>query len=245
MHINNFYQYSKFKRDFGTHHREPFFQIAMNYARLTGKEKPVIADIGSGEGDFYSYLSNNKFPVENVYLLDSNPKTVESNKQRLTRYSVHYLAPAQMPFEGGSVDLIHTSHMIEYLTPTEIYPLMIEMDRVLADGGYLVVSAPLFWSDFYDDLGHLRPYNPRVFYKYLVEMYRNPRLEKVSGDYEFVDLVYRYHQLPLDEGWSSTIPALDYTMISVKRLLGKMGFRKLHRNGYTLVIRKRKTRVNG
>jgi len=135
---------------------------------------------------------------------------------------------------------VHTSHLIEYLTPEKLYALMLEMDRVLSAGGCLIISAPMLWSQLYDDLGHLRPYNPMVFHKYFIEMYRNNRLGKVSDNYELKELVYRYAQTPLDEGWSSTIPFVDYLMIAGKRLVGKLGFKKLYRNGYTLVLMKNK-----
>ena len=240
MHINNFYTYSRYKSIYCTHDREPFFEVALKYARAIGKERPVIADIGSGEGDLYNYIKAQHFPTDNIYLLDSNVKTVESNKAALTANAILYTAPERLPFEDGSVDLVHTSHLIEYLSPAGIYPLMVEMDRVLADGGYLVISAPLFWNDFYNDLGHVRPYNPRVFHKYFIEMYRNNRLQKISDDYEMVDLVYRYHQFPLDEGWSSSAPWLDSVIISLKRILGKLSIKKMYKNGYTLVLRKRR-----
>jgi SAM-dependent methyltransferase len=238
MHINNFYTYSRYKHLYCTHDREPFFDIALKYARAVKKDKPVIADIGSGEGDLFHYIKAQGFPAEGVYLLDSNEKTVEGNKN-LTPHSILYSAPGKLPFEDGSVDLVHTSHMIEYLAPGAIYSLMVEMDRVLADEGYLVISAPLFWNDFYNDLGHVRPYNPRVFHKYFIEMYKNPRLQKVSDSYEMADLVYRYHQFPLDEGWGSSIPLLDTVIITAKRLLGKLSIKKMYKNGYTLVLKKR------
>jgi SAM-dependent methyltransferase len=238
MHIDNFYSYSLFKRKYSTHDRSPFFNIALKYSRLLENINPVIADIGSGEGSFFKYLLENNFPHENIFLLDSNAKTVESNKKGLTKNSVHYQAPDKLPFENGSVGLIHTSHMIEYLSPDKLYDLMLEMDRVLAAGGYIVISAPLLWDNFYNDLGHLRPYNPLVFNKYFIEMVQNNRLEKVSDSYELKELVYRYHQAPLDEGWSSSIPFLDFIMTLFKRVLGKLGFRKMYRNGYTMVLKK-------
>lgn len=244
MHIGNFRVYSDFKREYLTHDREPFYKIAMQYGRLVQKETPVIADIGSGEGDFYTYLKNNNFPVDKVYLLDSNSKTTENNQSGITKNSVYYTAPERLPFNDQSVDLVHVSHLMGVLTPSEIYALMLEMHRVIAADGYLVISAPMFWSDFYDDLGHVRPYNPRVFYKYFVEMYRNNRLEKVSDNYEMVKLAYRYHQAPLDEGWGSSIPAIDYLMITVKRVLGKLGLRKLYKNGYTIVLKKKQSNAH-
>lgn len=240
MHIENFRAYSVFKKKYTTFHREPFFAIVADYCRSLGKTAPVIADIGSGQGDLFIYLRDNKMPVENLFLLDSNPATVEGNKAGLTGNSLQYAAPDRLPFADQTVDLVHTSHMIEYLSPKEMYHLMLEMNRVLAPGGYLVISAPLIWDNFFNDLGHVRPYNPMVFQKYFIEMVRNNRLAKVADSYQVKDLVYRYHQRPLDEGWSSVIPAIDSLLITLRRLAGKLGFKKLYRNGYTLVLLKSK-----
>jgi SAM-dependent methyltransferase len=238
MQINNFYKYSEFKKKYSTQNRDPFFALALKYLKLSGKKDPLIIDIGSGEGDLFNYLIKNDFSTENLYLLDSNKNTVEKNKIGLTKNSIYYVAPDKLPFENESVDMIHTSHLIEYLAPSEMYNLMLEMNRVLTDGGYLVISAPLIWDNFYNDLGHCRPYNPLTFHKYFINLYRNNRLEKVSSSFEMQELVYRYHQLPLDEGWSSSIPMVDFIITGIKRLLGKLGIRKLHKNGYTLILKK-------
>jgi UDP-N-acetyl-2-amino-2-deoxyglucuronate dehydrogenase len=224
MHIENFHSYSLFKQKYATHDRAPFFNIALNFARQIGKVNPVIVDIGSGEGDFFQYLQRNNFDTGSLFLLDSNPATVESNKSRLTPNSIPYTAPDRLPFDNNSVGLVHTSHMIEYLSPDKLYDLMKEMDRVLTDGGYMVISAPLHWDNFYNDLGHLRPYNPMVFHKYLIAMVENNRVSKVSDRYELEQLVYRYHQAPLDEGWSSSTPFIDSILITIRRVLGKLGF---------------------
>ena len=157
MHIEGFSSYSKFKSSYFTHRREPFFEIALRYCRLTGKEDPVIVDIGSGQGDFFNYCKEKNFPARKLFLLDANPKTVKSNKATLTENSLEYMAPDRLPFEDKSVDVVHTSHMIEYLSPEKMHALMLEMNRVLEDGGYLVISAPMLWSNLYNDLGHLRP----------------------------------------------------------------------------------------
>jgi ubiquinone/menaquinone biosynthesis C-methylase UbiE len=238
MQLDNFYKYSVQKNSYATQDRVPFFALALKYCRLSKKEDPVIVDIGSGEGDFYDFLKKNNFSTKNLFLLDSNEKTVEKNKASLTNNSFSYIAPQKLPFENNSVDVVHTSHLIEYLAPGEMYSLMQEMDRVLIAGGYLVISAPLIWDNFYNDLGHLRPYSPFIFHKYFINLSRNNRLDKISNSYETKELAYRYYQLPLDEGWSSSIPFIDYMITGVKRILGKLGIRKLGKNGYTLIMQK-------
>src|ERR1700757_1047764 len=239
MQLNDFYKYSTYKKEYTTQDRVLFFALALKYCQSLHKADPVIADIGSGEGDFYYYLTQNNFSTKQLFLLDSNLKTVENNKAGLTENSLAYVAPNKLPFEDKSVDIVHTSHLIEYLSPGEMYSLMQEMDRVLIAGGYLIISAPLIWDNFYNDLGHLRPYNPLTFHKYFVSLFRNNRLDKVSSSYEMKELVYRYHQLPLDEGWSSSVPVIDFIMTGIKRVLGKLGIRKLGKNGYTLVLLKK------
>jgi len=91
---------------------------------------------------------------------------------------------------------------------------------------------------FYNDLSHTRPHNPNVFYKYFVRQNKNSRFDKVQGNYEMADLVYRYSELPLDEGWSSTVPFIDFFMTSTRKILRLAGFKRLQKNGYTLVLRK-------
>ncbi|HEX4373091.1 MAG TPA: hypothetical protein VHZ50_07310, partial [Puia sp.] len=177
--------------------------------------------------------------TKKTFLLDSNEGTVEKNKAGLTLNSILYSAPGKLPFEDKSVNLIHTSHMIEYLTPEEMYKMMMEMDRVMMDDCYIIISAPLIWGNFYDDLGHIRPYNPFIFHKYFINLNHNNRLDKVSSSYETKELIYRYSQLPVDEGWSSSVPVIDYCMIMMRRFLGKIGFRKLQKNGYSLVLQKK------
>lgn len=233
MNSNSFFQYSRFKRKYLTLERAPFFEIGASYV----KNKGVVLDIGSGEGDFFLHLKNRGIDTEHVYLLDGNEATVKSNLQ-LTGNSKLYLAPQELPFENGAVDLVHMSHLIDNLGGGDLYNFLVEVDRVIKPGGFLVISTPLLWPNFYDDLSHTRPYNPYVFYKYFVRQARNNRFGSISGDYSIEKIVYRYHELPLDEGWSSTIPALDILFISFRRILRKLSIKRLRKNGYTLVLKK-------
>src|SRR6186713_1245908 len=234
MHINDLSQYSSFKKKYLTLERRPFFEFAANYIK---KGSPVILDIGSGEGDFFQYLKERGINTENTHLLDGNNATVEKNKE-LTDKSVFYLAPDAFPFEDSSVDFIHMSHLIDNLWIQDFYKFLLELNRVLKPGGILVVSTPLLWPNFYDDLSHTKPYNPYVFYKYFVQQARNNRFEKIQSIYSVENLIYLYYELPLDEGWSSTSPALDSLFISSRRILRKLGIKRLKKNGYTLVLKK-------
>ena len=140
-----------------------------------------------------------------------------------------------------SVDLIHISHLVDNLAGSDFYNFMLELNRVLKAGAFLVVSTPLLWPNFYDDLSHVRPYNPYVFFKYFVQQGRHNRFDKIQDNYQIENLVYRYHELPLDEGWSSTYPLIDSIFISWRRVIRKVGFKRLQKNGYTLILKK----ING
>ena len=209
MHISNFSQYSSFKKKYLTLERAPFFELAAGYIQNADN---IVLDIGSGEGDFFNHLKKKGLDVTNVFLLDGNKATVEKNRE-LTGNSIFYLAPETLPFANLSVDYIHLSHLIDNLSIEDFYAFLVELNRVLKPGGILVISTPMLWSNFYDDLSHTKPYNPYVFFKYFVQQSRNSRFEKIQHAYSVENLVYRYYELPLDEGWSSTVPLLDAVFI--------------------------------
>jgi SAM-dependent methyltransferase len=234
MHINDFSKYSSFKKNYLTIDRKPFFELG---AEHIGKDDKIILDIGSGEGDFFNYLKNKGVPVNKIYLLDGNRRTVEKNKE-LTSNSIFYLAPEKLPFDDLSVDLIHISHLFDHIWVNDIYEFLQEINRVLRPGGTLVISTPLLWPNFYDDLTHTKPYNPYVFYKYFVHQGRHSHFDKIDGNYTVANLVYRYYEPPLDEGWSSTVPGIDFFFISFRRVLRKLSIKRLRKNGYTLVLKK-------
>jgi SAM-dependent methyltransferase len=214
-----------------THSREPFFQIARKYYASGSK----VLDVGAGNGDFAQLLGD-----EQVYLVDANPTTVESLKRRFPN-SYCTALPDRMPFSDRFFDLIHTSHLVEHLQPAELYLLLMELDRCLAPGGFLVISAPLLWSGFYDDLSHVRPYNPAVFVNYLCASgYSGARTRPpASSAYTVVELVYRHTLVPLGY-WN-----ISATRIHAKNLLFKLtNWLRRHRlqryevTGYTVVLSK-------
>ena len=222
----------KINPEYITRGREPFFEIARKYANPAGQ----ILDVGCGDGAFARYLGR-----DDIFLVDGNPETITALRPR---YKNCYLATLpQLPFGSVTFDLIHISHVIEHLPPAMVYDLLKECDRCLKAGGFLVVSAPLLNSNFYDDLSHLKPYNPFTIEKYLC--LGNPRCATrplISSAYRVVERATRYNQVTTAQFWF-VINAFITRLITglaqlVRRLLRAVRIFKIQETGFTLVLKK-------
>lgn len=217
------------KKEFITHSRKPFFQIALNYIETGNK----VLDIGPGFGEFSEFCQRDDF-----YLLEGNSKTVE-----LLRAKYNYVYEGVLPFvpfESAFFDIIHCSHVIEHLDPQQLYDSLTNINKVLKVGGYLVISTPLLWSGFYDDLSHIRPYSPFVIEKYLTGNFPNSLTRKlISSDFSVEQLEYRYMESSKEELlFNRDNNFLIRLMHSVLYRLRKLGFENLKKTGYTVVLRK-------
>lgn len=215
---------------YATHKREPFFEIAKNYIL----PKSLVLDIGAGDGSFSRYCDRKDF-----FLFDGNEKTVEGLKKGKLNATFGKLPI--LPFMDNFFDLIHCSHVVEHLQPQELYDSLIEMDRCLKKGGFLVISTPLYWEGFYDDLSHHKPYNPFVFIKYLCnESKGNYSRAHVSSNFEVKRIQYRYRLTDFFE------PVLTIKSKGLPRLIFKVinsvsfrtGLKKIEKTGYTIVLKK-------
>ncbi|MCA9904211.1 MAG: class I SAM-dependent methyltransferase [Anaerolineae bacterium] len=213
--------------------RLPFFDIAGKH--LPDDKDAFIVDIGAGDGYFAQHLGLNQY--RNLFLLDGNAASV-ADLQASFQNALIYVAPGKLPFEDNTVAYIHCSHLIEHLSSSDLYDFLQEMDRVLIDSGIIVVSTPMLWSRFYDDLTHVRPYNPTVFQHYLMAERRNRTRDVISGNYSIVELVYRYGVEDVSEGLHSDNLILDAAIELTKRALYRIGLKRYRKNGYTLVLQK-------
>lgn len=230
------------RKIYNTISRYPFYDLAAKYLPINSDS--IVLDIGCGNGDFDNYLDL-ATKYKNLYLLDGNPINQECLSKQYN--FIQYIAPGQLPFDNETVSFIHCSHMIEHLSNMDLYQFIIEMDRVLSIGGYLVISTPLLWANFYDDLSHIKPYTPEVLKHYLCDKNSkevNRTRHCVSNQYDVKELVYRYRYSGIDEGWSSTILPFDLLIKSSKIILQRMGFGQTYRNGYTMVLMKGPSRLN-
>lgn len=217
-------------KKFATHGREPFFALAAPFMSADSR----VLDIGPGRGDFSDHHNRTDF-----YLFEGNPETVELLRQKHANVFEGLLP--DLPFENGFFDLIHCSHVVEHLEPQTFYDSLKEMDRCLAPGGHLVISTPLLWDGFYNDLSHVRPYNPKTFKNYLTDKLGHKARTRsvISVDYTIARLQYRY--LPYDafeDFHSRGNNLLVRFFLFQARLLKKMGLAEYRKTGYTIVLKK-------
>lgn len=233
--IKNWINIHRAKEKYCTGKREPFFDLAAKY--LPSQKSAIIVDVGSGYGEFAKHLDL-KDKYSNLFLLDGNKKTVDFLKKEF-KNTLFYIAPGRLPFDNLSVGFLHCSHFIEHLYPDDLYKFLLEVDRVLCKDAVLVVSTPLIWPRFYDDLSHIRPYNPQVFINYMTSGSRgNPSAEIISKNYLVESLVYRYKIASFEGRWNSKYLLINMILEILNVLIIKIGFYKSIKNGYTLILRK-------
>jgi SAM-dependent methyltransferase len=216
-----------------TRAREPFYDIA---ARYHDPSLPSL-DIGAGRGDFAAHLKD-----RSIYLIEGNPASVARLKETYPNVFAVVL-PGRLPFAEKFFHLIHSSHCIEHFEPAGLYEILSECDRCLADGGTLVISTPLLYDAFYEDLSHVKPYAPQVLVNYLcgpqgeVEYPRSRPV--ISTRYRVAELVYRYRitpLAPLNVGFQK--PRLQRFLFKVAGFLARHNIGFYEKTGYTIALQK-------
>lgn len=189
-----------------------FFQDYLNrlaYSYL--KACPKILDVGCGSGEFV------KLNRRKIIGMDSNRVTV--NQCRRDKLKAVFGQATKLPFASGSFSGLNCSHVIEHLYPSEVYRFLAEAGRVLKPGGILIISSPLFWPGFYNNLSHIKPYPPAALLRYLTE---------AAPDTTFSWLKYRFKKLALI--WRFR-PFLSYRLYP-------LGIYSPFKDGYMLVLKK-------
>jgi SAM-dependent methyltransferase len=212
-----------------THKRDPFFELAWKYCT----DGCRVLDVGAGLGEFANGLGKCE-----AHLLDGNRETVEHLK--LSHANVHFhKMPSPLPFKDGFFDVAHCSHLVEHLEPQALFDLLVELDRCLAYQGVLIVSTPLMWHGFYDDLSHVRPYPPSVFKNYLVGSKLARTRTAISQEYHVEELQYRYSRKPVayfdishSQMWSKRL------LFRIMKWLRGINCAQYEQSGYTIVLRK-------
>lgn len=95
-----------------------------------------VLDIGSGRGG-YSYALN-KSGAHVISLDIDNKKTAVGNKRFVNADA------AKLPFKSNCIDIVFCSSVIEHLRKPK--DMLLEIKRVLKNGGICYLSFPPFWS---------------------------------------------------------------------------------------------------
>ncbi len=220
-----------------TRKREPFFDIALKY--LPASKDACILELGPGPGRF---LTHGKLiqKFKNLFVIENADVSVKI----LTDLGVPNIIQQDLadgiPLPDNSVDFIHFSHVVEHMEFRDVYALMLEIDRVTRSGAVFVVSAPMLNGRFYNDLSHVKPYNPDVFLDYLCEDDGTEIRSRNVAAKRFVkkELVYRVTTSVYDPFWSSQ-NVVGKFLIKIATLLSKaFGIQKYVKSGFTLVLKK-------
>ncbi|MBT3538554.1 class I SAM-dependent methyltransferase [Candidatus Parcubacteria bacterium] len=223
-------RYSDF-RTYATFNRKPFFDIAKKYC----EEDKKILDIGAGDGAFADYVDK-----KDIYLLDGNEMSCEKLREKYKNVFNHKI-PKVFDFSNNFFDVIHCSHVIEHLEYSDAYEFIKELDRILKPGGILIISAPLMYTGFYNDFSHIKPYNPAVLLKYLVNGISDSSTSTIiSSSYKKENLVYRHtftQDIPIKSfgNKDSLLNKMFYLLHLIKL---RLGFGIYEKSGFTLVLKK-------
>ena len=144
-----------------------------------------ILDVGCGVGKFIS------LDPERIIGIDSNTTSIifcKHKKYNVIQANIKTWTPSKS-FNG-----IHCSHFLEHFNPSDVYTVIDRIDGLLSTYGVLVIRSPLLWSHFYDDLTHVKPYNPEAIMHYLCGGTQHS-LPAISKDYRLIHLRYRWRKI--------------------------------------------------
>jgi len=204
------------------------FFYRYSFQKLSAKQK--ILDVGCGVGHFLKLGKGRAFGI------DINYQTLT----KVRRYSDRLVNGdlLHLPFPDASFDAINCSHVIEHFSPSDAYQLLSEMDRVLKADGLVAISTPILWKGFFDDLTHVRPYNPSAIMHYYGLNKEQTTRKAIESEYEVEELKWRYTKVTCEPIFLPRAGILNAILSSLYRLLNKIGFGVYKRTGYTMILRK-------
>jgi ubiquinone/menaquinone biosynthesis C-methylase UbiE len=102
------------------------------FNRLTRK---LLLDDGCGRGDWW-YLFNEEYRIIGVDISIDQCNNVAKNNYKIAANAV------QLPLKSDTIDMVFNSEVIEHMLPREGKSYLIEANRVLKQGGFLIITTP-------------------------------------------------------------------------------------------------------
>jgi len=198
------------------------------YSQLAGRKR--VLDLGCGVGRFLRSKNDNLIGI------DANYGSLREAKIYSPRLICGDLR--QLPFPDGSFDGINCHHVIEHFNPEGAYQLLLEADRILKEGGVMVISTPLSWEGFFDDFTHLKPYSPEAIKHYYGERKFQATKDPIVCVYKEREIKWRYGKVPLEPFLFPKNSFMNALSLVFFQWLGNRGFGRYVKTGYTMVLEK-------
>ncbi len=135
----------------GADNSEKFEWVSWMAEQLKNQPKH-IAELGCANGWRLNRLRQ-KYPDSQFYGLDASQAAIQDGLARYDKLSLKQGILHQLPWEDQSFDLIIVYSVFMWVDRTHLLASMAEIDRVLCEGGYLIVG------DFMPDYPQRRLYH--------------------------------------------------------------------------------------
>jgi ubiquinone/menaquinone biosynthesis C-methylase UbiE len=135
---------SPYSQDLVTSSLTSFIQRAsyrhqINFIRRNALPGDKLLDVGCGSGIFLSVAAQ-YFSNLDLYGLDYDHRLLEESSQRVTDCKFIQGSAEELPFDSGKFNFLTSFHNIEHLYNPELF--IAEAERVLCNGGFLLVATP-------------------------------------------------------------------------------------------------------
>ena len=108
---------------------------------LTGNFSGKMLDFGGGSGEL-SRLFARRFPNARIFCYEPMPEIREEARRNLAGLENVTLVPNRNDLRGTKFDLVYSLEVFEHLPPRQTTKTLRVVDRLLEDGGLLIVGVP-------------------------------------------------------------------------------------------------------
>jgi len=170
--------------------------VAVVEAAPLFKERGVkkIIDIGCGSGKDSFFLAKEGFTV---FALDSSQPSIGFVRDRIEREKIENVHPvlgeaSRMKFPDGTFDAAVNHRVLDLWKSSEIKAIVNEMERIVKDGGIVLVSMASINSKIYEEklLGLGKEIEPgTIFYKgFTMHFFSEQEIKDLFKNFNFISL---------------------------------------------------------